>query len=217
MTLAELQHLVAAAAMGTASTADRSRLEAHLQGSPLLPAWQGIEAYRVRVNGKLRRSLEQIFPVCHWLVGEEFFQAMASTFLERAVSRSPDLGDFGAGFSTFLADFRSVRQLPYLADVSLLEWLWHRAFNASDQGRLNLEALARVHLQHWDRLVFRLVAGAALIESSYPTSRLWEVNSLPAAGHGVIDLDQGGSRIFEWHDGHTTRLDFPDELEWQLL
>ena len=57
MTLAELQHLFAAAALGTASTADRARLEAHLQGSPLLPARQGVEAYRASVNGKLRRSL----------------------------------------------------------------------------------------------------------------------------------------------------------------
>lgn len=217
MTLAELQHLFAAAALGTASTADRARLEAHLQESPLLPARQGIEAYRASVNGKLRRSLEQIYPVCHRLVGEEFFQALASSFLERAVSRSPDLGDFGAGFSTFLADFHSVRQLPYLADVALLEWLWHRAFNAPDQPRLNLEALARVPPQHWDRLVFRMPAGASLIESPYPIHRIWEVNSLPAAGHGVIDLDQGGIRIFVWRDGHTTRLDFPEEPEWQLL
>ena len=81
MKLAALQHLFTAAALGTASEPELARLEAHLQGSAVLPARQGIEAYRHSVNGKLRRSLEQIYPVCHRLVGQEFFQAMASAFL----------------------------------------------------------------------------------------------------------------------------------------
>jgi hypothetical protein len=217
MKLAALQQLFAAAALGTASASERACLEAQLQGSLVLPVRQGIEAYRTSVDGKLRRSLEQIYPVSYRLVGEDFFQAMASAFLEHGVSRSPDLGDYGAEFPAFLSDFRPARSLPYLVDVARLEWLWHRAFNAPDQARFNLEALARVPPEHWDRLVFRLPAGAALIASDYPIHRIWEVNSIPAASHDVIDLDQGGIRIFVWRDGHTTRLDLLSELEWQLL
>jgi hypothetical protein len=217
MKLAALQQHFAAAALGTASASEQARLEAHLQGSRVLPVRQGIEAYRTSVEGKLRRSLEQIYPVCHRLVGEDFFQAMASAFLKHGVSRSPDLGDYGAEVPAFLSDFPPARSLPYLADVARLEWLWHRAFNAPDQARLNLEALARVPPEHWDRLVFRLPAGAALIASDYPIHRIWEVNTIPTASHDVIDLDQGGIRIFVWRDGLTTRLDLPGEPEWPLL
>lgn len=217
MKLAALQQLFAAAALGTATEAEQARLAAHLQGSRVLPARQGIEAYRTSVNGKLRRSLEQIYPVCHRLVGEAFFQAMASAFLEHGVSNSPDLGDYGAAFPAFLGEFQPARSLPYLGDVAQLEWLWHRAFNAPDQPSLNLEALAAVPPEHWDRLVFRLPAGAALIASDYPIHRIWEVNTLAAAEHDVIDLDQGGVRILVWRDGHTTRLDLPSEPEWPLL
>ncbi len=217
MKLAALQQLFAAAAMGTASASEQARLEAQLQGSRVLPARQGIEAYRTSVDGKLRRSLEQVYPVCHRLVGEDFFQAMASAFLEHGVSRSPDLGDYGAEFPAFLTTFRPARYLAYLADVARLEWLWHRAFNAPDQPRLNLEALARVPPEHWDRLEFRLPIGAALIASDYPIHRIWEVNTIPTASHDVIDLDQGGIRILVWRDGHSTRLDLPSETEWPLL
>ncbi len=217
MKLAALQQLFAAAALGTASEPEQARLAAQLQGSRVLPARQGIEAYRTSVNGKLRRSLEQIYPVCQRLVGEAFFQAMASAFLEQGVSRSPDLGDYGAGLPGFLAEFQPARALPYLADVAQLEWLWHRAFNAPDQPSLNLQALVGVPPEHWDRLVFRLPAGAALIASDYPIHRIWEVNTNPAGQHQVVDLDQGGIRIFVWRDGHTTRLDLPGEPEWQLL
>jgi hypothetical protein len=217
MKLAALQQLFAAAALGTASEEELARLEAHLQGSPVLPARQGIEAYRHSVAGKLCRSLEHTFPVCRRLVGPEFFQLMAATFLNQAVSRSPDLGDTGAGFTAFLAAFPPARSLPYLADVAQLEWHVHRAFHAPDQARLDLEALARVPAEHWERLVFRLPAGAALLASDYPIHRIWEVNTNPAADHDVIDLDQGGIRILLWRDGPTTRLDFPSEPEWQLL
>ena len=217
MKLAALQQLFAAAALGTASASEQARLEAQLQGSQVLPVRQGIEAYRTSVDGKLRRRLEQIYPVCHRLVDGDFFQAMASAFLEHGVSRSPDLGDYGAEFPAFLSTFRPARSLPYLADVARLEWLWHRAFNAPDQPRLDLEALARVPPEHWDRLVFRLPAGAALIASDYPIHRIWEVNTIPTSRHDVIDLDQGGISIFVWRDGHTTRLDLPSEPEWQRL
>lgn len=217
MKLAALQQLFAAAALGTASAPELGRLDTQLQGSLVLPARQGIEAYRASVDGKLRRSVEQIYPVCHKLVGEEFFQAMASAFLAHGVSSSPDLGDFGAAFPAFLADFHPAQSLPYLADVAQLEWLWHRAFNAPDQASLDLQALARVPPEHWDRLVFRLPAGAALIASDYPIHRIWEVNTIPTTSHELIDLDQGGIRIFVWRDGHTTRLDLPSEPEWHLL
>lgn len=218
MKLAALQQLFAAAALGSASEPEQARLAAHLQGSRVLPARQGIEAYRLSVNGKLRRSLEQIYPVCQRLVGQGFFQAMASAFLGQATSHSPDLGDFGAGLPAFLAGFEPARSLPYLADVAQLEWCWHRAFHAPDQARLDLQALARVPPEHWDHLVFRLPAGAALIASPYPIHRIWEVNTNPTAAEQVVDLDQGGVRLLVWRDdSHTTRLDRPAEAEWPLL
>ena len=116
-----------------------------------------------------------------------------------------------------MTEFEPVRILPYLADVALLEWLWHRAFNAPDQPGLNLEALARVPPELWDQLVFRLPAGAALIASDYPIHRIWEVNTIPTSQDDEIDLDQGGVGIFVWRDGQATRLDLPGEPEWQLL
>ncbi|WP_396108226.1 putative DNA-binding domain-containing protein [Cyanobium sp. Cruz-8D1] len=188
-----------------------------MQASRVLPARQRIGAYHTSVDGKLGRSLEQIYPVRHRLVGENFVQAMASAILEHGVSRSPGLGDYGAAFPAFLSTFRPVQSLAYLTDVARLEWLWHRAFNAPDQPRLNLEALARVPPEHWDRLVFRLPAGAALIASDYPIHRIWEINTIPTPSHDVIDLDQGGIRILVWGDGHSTRLDLPSETGWQLL
>lgn len=219
MKLAALQQLFAAAALGTASEEELVRLEAQLQGSAVLPARQGLAAYTHSAAGKLQRSLEQTFPVCRKLVGESFFGAITAAFQEHepSPSPSPDLGDYGAAFPAFVFAYPPAGSLPYLADVARLEWLWHRAFHAPDQARLDLAALARVPPEHWHRLVFRLPAGAALITSDYPIHRIWEVNTNPEASHELVDLDQGGIRILVWRDGLTTRLDLPSEPEWQLL
>jgi hypothetical protein len=217
MKLAALQQLFTAAALGTASAEELARLEAQLEGSAVLPAREGIAAYRHSVAGKLQRSLEQTYPACLKLVGEPFFGAMAAAFLQQGPSRSPDLGDYGAAFPAFIAAFPPAASLPYLADVARLEWAWHRAFHAPDQPRLDLAALARVPPELWDRLVFRLPAGAALLASDFPIHRIWEVNTNPEAHDPVIDLDQGGIRIFVWRDGSTTRLEFPSPPEWPLL
>ncbi|QEY32706.1 DUF2063 domain-containing protein [Synechococcus sp. RSCCF101] len=217
MSLADLQQLFTAAALGRASEDDLARLDQHLQGSPVLPARQGIEAYRTSVAGKLLRSLEQIYPVCLQLVGPAFFQAMATAFLTTEVSHSPDLGDFGGGLPAFLAAFPPARPLPYLADVARLEWHWHRAFNAPDEEGLNLEALARVPPEQWPQLVFRLPAGSALIASDYPIHRIWQANAAADAQEQEIDLNAGGVHLFVWRDGHTTRVDPLEAQEWQLL
>ncbi len=98
--LSELQGLFLAAVSGEDGGA-RERLATRLERSGTLSVLQGIEAYRTSVAGKWLRSLEQIYPVCSRLVGQEFFSALARHYIQAHPSRSPDLGDFGSASAGF--------------------------------------------------------------------------------------------------------------------
>jgi len=132
-------------------------------------------------------------------------------------SVSPDLGDYGAELPAFIKTFTPAEALPYLADVAQLEWHWHRAFNAADEGGIDLTALAQVAPGQWERLVFQLPQSSVLMQSDFPVHRIWQANQADATDSETIDLDEGSVNLFIWRDGVETRIDLPNPDEWRLL
>lgn len=226
--LSELQGLFLAAVSGEDGGA-RERLATRLERSGTLSVLQGIEAYRTSVAGKWLRSLEQIYPVCSRLVGQEFFSALARHYIQAHPSRSPDLGDFGSHLPAFLADFDPARALIYLPDVARLEWDWHRVFNGEDSPPFDHRALAVVDPEHWGNLVFALPRNSVLLRSEFPVHRIWQANQPDSAAYtnlnsntnaleeDTIDLEEGEARLFLWRDGVQTRIDLPGDGEWRVL
>jgi hypothetical protein len=127
-------------------------------------------------------ALKDIYPVVLAIVGESFFQHAAEQFVRAHPSRSGDLNQFGTEWPSFLADFPHASELPYLRDVADLELAWHEAFHAADSPLFDLSRLAGVPQETQVSLQFVLHPSVRLIESRYPTQRIWEVNQPAFAG-----------------------------------
>lgn len=196
---------------------DNSKLNKYLSAPQNLTPKEGLGIYRGSSIAKLSRTLKSIYPVCCRLVDSQFFAATAVSFIRSFPSLSPDLGDYGAQFPDFLANFPPVAKLPYLPDVARLEWYWHRVFNGEDNTELDLTALGAVAQEKWGELVFYLPRNSVLLESVYPIHRIWEVNQPEYVGEGVVNLSEGGVKILLWRKGYNMRIDLPNEAEWQLL
>ncbi len=178
---------------------------------------QGLAAYQGSVMGKLTRALEEIYPVCCRLVGPEFFAAMSRVYVRQHPSRSPDLGDYGSQLPSFLEQFEPAAALPYLPDVARLEWSWHRAFNAMDQPGLDFQALGSIPQEQWGQIRFELPHSSVLLASRYPIHRIWQANQPDNAESAQVNLDQAGAQLLIWRDRLETRIDLPNEADWQLL
>lgn len=185
-------------------------------GDDLAPA-EHLLIYRRAILGTLVRALGAIHPVCKRLVGDDFFDAMSRVYARQTPSESPDLGDYGASFGDFIAAFEPAAELVYLADVTRLEWRWHRAFHAPDEEAVDIAALAGVAEKDRDRIAFRLPVSAGLLESDYPVQRIWQVNQDDWTGDQSVDLDAGGARLIVWRQDHEMRIDEPDNAAWLLL
>jgi len=192
-------------------------LEQRIKAAKNLTLAQGLAVYRGSVIGKLNQTLSSIYPVCYRLVGKNFFEATALTYISRFPSLSPDLGDYGEQFPDFLREFEPAAKLPYLPDVARLEWYWHRVFNGEDATGLDLPALSKVPEEKWGEIIFHLPKNSVLIESAYPIHRIWQVNQPEWKGEEQVSLEQGGIKIFLWRDGYEMRIDLPTEEEWELL
>jgi hypothetical protein len=189
----------------------------HIEAQGSFSAADHLLIYRRAIIGTLVRTLGAIHPVCKRLVGDEFFDAMGRIYARQTPSESPDLGDYGESFSTFIADFEPAADLPYLADVARLEWCWHRAFHAPDEEGLDIAALGNVAETDTDRIVFRLPVSAHLLASDYPVQHIWQVNQDEWTGDQSVDLNEGDARLIVWRQDHDMRIDEPNPAEWRLL
>lgn len=214
--LAELQDAFREAMFGdraaVAVIGDKVRPTKQLDGE------SHVHIYRQSVLGTLTASLVSVFPVTRRLVGEQFFDAMAARFIPSAPSQSPDLADFGADFPAFIGNFEPAAELPYLPDVAVLEWAWHRAFHAADEGSLDAAELREAARGSAERIVFSLPVSARLIRSAYPIHRIWRVNQPGYAGDDRVDLAAGKDRLIVWRPSvREIRIDELQADEWQLL
>ena len=115
----------------------RSFASAVLADRPLDPVFRS-SRFAVYRNTCARGAIEALratFPTVDMLVGEEMFTQVALDYRAEHPPAGPILSDYGSGFADFLAGQAWIGDLPYLADVARLDWLWLEAFTAADPTR----------------------------------------------------------------------------------
>jgi hypothetical protein len=129
--------------------------------------------YRNNIAVSLIGAIEARFPVTRRIVGEEFFRAMARSFVARNKPHSPVILHYGAAFPDFVATFDPARDLAYLPDVARLENAWVEAYHSADDDRLELAALAAVEPAALGDLKLTFHPAARLLRSDHPAASIW--------------------------------------------
>lgn len=96
-------------------------------------------AFAVYRNTTARGTVEALratYSTVNVLLGDEGFTQVALEYRHEAPPPGPVLSDYGAGFADFLARQAWSSELPYLADVARLDWLWLESFLAADANSL---------------------------------------------------------------------------------
>ncbi|MCW8955374.1 MAG: DNA-binding domain-containing protein [Gammaproteobacteria bacterium] len=194
-----------------------NELGKHLTHNNRLSPQQQIAIYRDSVFGSLSTALAQIYPVCKKLVGADFFDFMAVQYIKNHYSVSPDLADYGKQLAIFIENFKPASVLPYLADVTRLEWAWHRAFHSIDHDGMNINRLTQVSEHAQQSLIFKLPPGSKLISSPYPIDTIWLANQNTNESDNIIHLDQGKVKLLVWRKQYDIRIDSLNDDEWLFL
>lgn len=103
------------------------------EGQPA-PAFRS-QAFAVYRNTSARGEVEALrasYPTVDQLVGEEMFTQVALDYRCEHRPAGPVLSEYGSEFAAYLAVQPWTCELPYLADVARLDWLWLECFLAAD-------------------------------------------------------------------------------------
>ncbi|MNO42116.1 hypothetical protein D3C76_323000 [compost metagenome] len=131
--------------------------------------------YRNNVQSSLINALADSYPVVVQLVGNEFFRAMAASYVRARPPLSPLLNDYGQNLASFIEAFEPAASVPYLADIARLERLRVQAYHAADVLPLSLQqiATALADPQALSRLCIELHPSVNLLNSPFAVVDIW--------------------------------------------
>lgn len=154
------------------------------------PVAKRFAVYRNNLFAGLIDALAERFPVCFRLVGEDFFRAMAKSFVRASPPESPVLAEYGKHLPGFISTFDPARELPYLADVARLEYMIGHAYHAADATPLSLEAFRAFPANALGDAIVTLHPSAQIVSSRFPILSIWSTNAFDTTVQEV-SLDRG--------------------------
>jgi hypothetical protein len=198
--LAELQRQ-----MARAVRADGSATPIELFRPDHLPAGEPLSVYRNHHCISLCSALGTTFPTVSRLIGEEAFDVLARQYLRAHAPGQPCLSEYGADFADYLERAPLVKDLPYLADVSRLDWAINRAATAPDAVPLGAQVVGSMNA---DQLANRSIAphpSLTLLRSQFPLPDIYRL-AYRAADDEALSLNRSevGVMIWRQHDTVTT-------------
>jgi hypothetical protein len=141
----------------------------------------GLKVHRGTVFGALVNSLQLTFPTIVRLVGESYFERVASDYIRSHPPLRAVLYDYGSAFPAYLATYSGLEHYPYFPDVASFDSYIDRAshFDPTTFGRTIVFA---------KRLRFRLSASLMCLQTNYPVDQIRD--SLDAGcSDGLVNLD----------------------------
>ena len=103
------------------------------------PAQGALAVYRNTVLHGAVEALRANYPVVERIIGQEMFERVAVDFATECPPQQPILALYGANFPDWLDEQSWVDDLPYLADVALVERLHIECLMAADAQPLTAE------------------------------------------------------------------------------
>jgi hypothetical protein len=133
--------------------------------------------HRNNVVAGLVKVLKSRFPAVEKIVGEEFFVAMARTFIVAAPPRTPMLATYGDEFAAFITAFEPARELVYLPDVARIEAARTCAYHAADATPVDAANFAALDANKVDAIRVELHPSMAIVRSPHPIVTIWAMNT----------------------------------------
>lgn len=108
-----------------------------------ISARDALEIYSYAYTARLVECLADDYPALAHALGEEDFERLAKTYIQRYPSRTPNLNAYGRHMEALCRAELGTRSL-FLSDLARLEWALVEVIHAGDNVSLAPEALARV-------------------------------------------------------------------------
>ena len=181
-----------------------------------IPLSARLKVYRNNIVGSLTDVMLATFPVLENLVGKDFMEGMARSFILENPPSQGCLSLYGDGFAEFIEGFELAASLPYLPDVARFELALNKAYYAVDDEALTADALASIAPEVLGEMELRLRDSVQLVHSRYPLTAIRDF-CMAEERDDKLDLDQGGEHLMIYRPQLDTQVIILADDEYAIL
>lgn len=181
------------------------------------PSVKRFNVYRNNSAVAISEALQAGFPVVSQLVGDEFFNGMASVYMQTNLPETPVMINYGENFPDFVADFEPAKPIPYLGDIARLEWYWTKAYNAADVISVGIEKLAEIPQDQMSDIKLKLHPSLQIIKSEWPVLSIWSAHNEQNTGEILANLETTPEQGFIVRPEFEVNLIATDDTVWQFI
>ena len=179
---------------GTAEEAIKSRpatrqipaSEMPVLPSKTLTAHQRVDVYREMYWLRLREALAIDYPELQGFLGNEQFDQLCDSYVQKYPSRSYTLNRLGDHLPHFLSEggFEALKWRPFVTDLARLELMMTEVFDEVEAPVIDENQVSRVPVEAWDGMKLRAIPALRCGEFRYPVSEyVSAVRDEKPAGH----------------------------------
>ena len=129
-------------------------------------------AYRLRIIEALANS----YPKLKMLVGDDFFDEAARSYIEQFPSTYCNMRWVGGEMAAHLQHI--LPQHPVAAELAQFEWALGLAFDAADAPVKMLQDLANIAPENWPDLIFGLHPSVKILDLQWNIVAIWNALNL---------------------------------------
>ena len=133
------------------------------------------DVYRNNRAVSLIDNLRSTYPAIFRLVGEDFFNAAARSYIDRHPPTGPVMAEYGGEFGDCMAAMPNTDSVPYLADIASLEWQRLQSYHSANSPVLNINELAKIDSAELVNLRLQRHPAFSAIQSRWPIGSIWTI------------------------------------------
>ena len=175
-----------------------------------------LKVYRNNIVGSLTDVMIASFPAIEKLVGKEFMEGMARSFILAHPPSQGCLNQYGSGFAEFIEAFEPAKGLPYLPDIARLEIALNDAYYASDDIALSENALAQIAPEDLSEITLKPRSSVYLLQSNYPIHDIRDF-ALSEDQSDAPDIDSGPAYLMVYRPKLDTEIIILEHAEFEIL
>ncbi len=136
-----------------------------------------LDIYRQTILENLRHALSITFPGTWNLLGDPCANSVAYSFSKskKNLPISGCLDDWGNHFPEFLNNQKELKELPYIQDFAIYEWLVHKSYGSEQCSPINHTTLEFIPQDQIDSIGFSFLPSVFMFNSPYPIHDIQEI------------------------------------------
>lgn len=169
---------------------------------------QQILIYQQNAFAARQTVLLSTYAVCVQILGERYFKHICKGYIYATPSTHIDLNLYGETFPDYLAEQllrqEALKDFPYLPDLALLEWHFHRLFFVANVPEFDFAAFAHIETGNQHHLQFHLAESCFFMPSDFPVLSLWRshkaanpTSTMPAGDEYYCIYRQQGDMLID--------------------